>query len=377
MKTRIHFLDNLRTFLIFLVVVLHSGLVYESVLTNNWIVIDPMQNSSIGLIRMYLDLFIMFIMFFISGYFIPFSVENRSTLRFLKSKFKRIMLPWIIAVFTLIPAYKAVFLYSRGLPQEEWFSYFHLFQRSGSDLSFFANSPIQGWLWFLPVLFLFQMLYYALKRSKLLSIKVSVKKAVVLVFAIGLLYSMAISSMGQTGWFNSPILHFQKERLLVYFMAFLLGSLCNKLKVFESDRKNKKYYIISNIILTVSISIYTVVALNLFFNMIDPSRNYFFISGMVDRIIYYISVILSMLSFLYVLIHVFRFNFKMANKLMIQLNKNSYQVYIIHMIVVGVIALLMINLALPAFVKFILLSTLTFAFSNGIVYVYRLLVKKS
>ncbi|MCP4551655.1 MAG: acyltransferase [Bacteroidetes bacterium] len=377
MKTRIHFLDNLRTFLIFLVVVLHSGLVYESVLTNNWIVIDPIQNSSIGLIRMYLDLFIMFIMFFISGYFIPFSTENRSTLRFLKSKLKRIMLPWIIAVFTLIPAYKAVFLYSRGLPQEEWFSYFHLFQRNGSDLSFFSNSPIQGWLWFLPVLFLFQMLYYALKRSKLLSIKVSVKKAVVLLLAIGLLYSMAISRMGQTGWFNSPILHFQKERLLVYFMAFLLGSLCNKLKVFESDRKNKKYYIISNIILTVSISIYTVVALNLFFNMIDPSRNYFFISGMVDRIIYYISVILSMLSFLYVLIHVFRFNFNRTNKLMIQLNKNSYQVYIIHMIVLGVIALLMINLALPAFVKFILLSTLTFAFSNGIVYVYRLLVKES
>ena len=54
MKTRIYFLDNLRTFLIFLVVLLHSGLVYELVLENTWIVVDPDQASSIGLIRMYL-----------------------------------------------------------------------------------------------------------------------------------------------------------------------------------------------------------------------------------------------------------------------------------------------------------------------------------
>lgn len=377
MKTRIHFLDNLRTFLIFLILVLHSGLVYESVLSNNWIVIDPVQNNSIGLIRMYLDLFIMFVMFFISGYFIPFSIKNKSAISFLKSKFNRILLPWIIAVFTLIPIYKAIFLYSRGLPQEEWFSYFHLFQRSGTDLSFFANNPIQGWLWFLPVLFLFQMIYYALKKTNVLSVKLSLMKAVVLVFAIGLIYSMAISSMGQTGWFNSHILHFQNERLLIYFMAFLLGSLCNKLKKFESGRKNKKLYIISNIVLTISIGVYTAVALNLFFNMIDPARNYFFVSSIADRAIYYISVLLNMLSILYILIHVFRFNFNKVNKLMVQLNKNSYQVYIIHMIVIGVIALLMINLSFSAFVKFILLSILTFIFSNGIVYGHRILFKKN
>ena len=144
MKTRIYFLDNLRTFLIFLVVVLHSGLVYESVLESNWIVIDPVKSNSIGLIRMYLDLFIMFMMFFISGYFIPISLKSKNAWVFLKSKFTRIMIPWFIAVFTLIPAYKAIFLYSRGLPQEEWYSYFHLFQRAGSDLSFFAITQVKA-----------------------------------------------------------------------------------------------------------------------------------------------------------------------------------------------------------------------------------------
>ena len=147
MKTRIYFLDNLRTFLILLVVLIHSGIVYETILQDTWIVSDPLKKISIGHIRMYLDLFVMFLIFFISGYFIPRSLENKTAGDFIKSKFKRIMLPWIMAVFTLIPAYKVIFLYSRGLPQEEWFSYFHIFQRVGGNPHLFSDNPVQNWLW--------------------------------------------------------------------------------------------------------------------------------------------------------------------------------------------------------------------------------------
>ncbi len=245
-------------------VLLHAGIVYERVLESNWLVIDPVKNDSIGLVRMYLDLFVMFIMFFISGYFIPFSIKSKNAWHFIKSKFNRITLPWIVAVFTLIPAYKVIFLYSRGLPQEEWLSYFHFYQRAGADLSFFANNPSQSWLWFLPVLFLFQIVYLALSKINLLSIKISFKTGVILTLIIGVLYSMIISSTGLKGWVLTPLLDFQRERLLVYFMVFLLGSLCNKLNVFESNKKNKKYYIIANVVLTPSLGIFTVVALNLF-----------------------------------------------------------------------------------------------------------------
>lgn len=124
MKTHIYFLDNLRSFLILLVIILHAGLVYEVVLESNWIVIDSDKNNSIGLIRMYIDLIVMFAMFFISGYFIPRSLESKTNWTFIKSKIKRIFLPWLIAVLIIIPIYKAIFLFSRGMPQQEWFSYF-------------------------------------------------------------------------------------------------------------------------------------------------------------------------------------------------------------------------------------------------------------
>jgi len=371
MKTRIYFLDNLRTFLIFLVVLLHSGLVYEAVLENTWIVIDPDQAGSIGLIRMYLDVFVMFIIFFISGYFIPISVNSKNSWDFIKSKFKRIIAPWILAVLTLIPAYKAIFLYSRGLPQEEWYSYFHFFNRAGGDLSFFADNPVQNWLWFLPALFMFQLVYLLISKLKFSQVKISLRAAVIFLFGIGFAYSMIISEAGLKGWYHSTLLHFQRERLLIYFMSFLLGALCYKLGIFNSNKKNMPYYIISNVVLTISLGIFTVVALNLFFNMVDPNRNYFFVSDLVDRMAYYTTALLSMLSFLYVFIHLFRFNFNKINTLMSQLNKSSYSVYIIHVVVMGVLALALMGLQLPGFVKFIILTVFTFALSNGIVFVYQ------
>ncbi len=370
MKSRVYFLDNLRTFLIFLVVLLHASITYSHGMDSFWVVVDPKKSEGLALINMYLDLFVMFIMFFISGYFMPSSIRNKNAWEFIKSKFRRIMVPWIIAVFTLIPAFKAIFLFSRNMPQEEWYSYFTFFQRAGTDLTFYSNSPTQSWLWFLPVLFMFQMIFLFLSKTWLSSVRVSLKTAVILTFVTGVIYSMIISMTTLKGWFHSPILDFQRERLLVYFMAFLLGALCFKLKVFETNNKNIKYYVIANVALTVALGVFTAVALNLFFNLLDPARNYFFISDLADRIIYYASAILSMLSFLYVFIHVFRFNFNKTSNLMNWLSKSSYSVYIIHLIVMGLIALPLVKLEIPGFVKFLVLTLFTYVISNSVVIVY-------
>ncbi len=377
MKTRIYFLDNLRTFLIFLVVLIHSGIVYEAILENTWIVVDPVKNNAIGLVRMYMDIFVMFTLFFIAGYFIPNSVKTKSALNFVKSKFKRILLPWIVAVFTLIPAYKIIFLFSRGLPQEEWFTYFHIFQRAGGDPYFFADNPVQNWLWFLPVLFTFQILYLLISKTDFLKTKISLKTGVILILIIGLIYSMSISSLNLTGWHHSAIFHFQRERLLIYFMAFLLGSLTYRHRVFDSNVKNKKFYIWTNVTLSVSVSIFTVVALNLFFNLVDPGRNYFFVSSTIDRTVYYATLLISMFSFLYILIYTFRFYFNKSTKLIDQLSKNSYYVYIIHVIVMGLIALPLLSVGLSAIAKYIVLAILTFVISNIIVYAYIRVFQKS
>jgi peptidoglycan/LPS O-acetylase OafA/YrhL len=370
MKTRLYFLDNLRTFLIFLVVLLHASITYSHGMDSFWAVVDPEKSEGLSLVNMYLDLFVMFIIFFISGYFIPHSVKSQKSIEFIKSKFRRIMVAWLLAVLTLIPAYKAIFLFSRGMPQEAWYSYFTFFQRAGSDLYFYPNHPTQSWLWFLPVLFIFQVIYLGLSKINLPTFKISLKAAVLTTLFAGVIYSMVISISGLKGWFHSAVLDFQRERLLIYFMSFLLGALCFKQKVFESGEKNMRYYIIANIVLTLALGIFTAVALNMFFNIIEPTRNYFIISETLDKVIYYSTAILSMLSFLYVLIHVFRFNFHKTSFIMKHLNKSSYAVYIIHMIVLSVLALALVPLEIAGFIKFIILTITTYVFSNAIVIAY-------
>lgn len=377
MKERLYFLDNLRTVMIFMVVIYHASIVFQSGFADQWIVSDPLKSKSIGLIGLYGDLFGMFILFFISGYFTPQSVSNKATLKFLRSKFVKLMIPWFISVISLIPIYKYIFLYSRGLPQEEWYSYFHTFQRAGSDLDVWANNPTQQWLWFLPVLFLFQIVYLMLNKANLLSINISIKKSVILIFVISLIYSLIISFLDLRGWYYSALIDFQRERLLVYFMIFLLGSLCYKHQIFDTNIRNKKYLIISNVTLTIAIGIFTVVAMNLFFNIVYPERNYFIVSKEVDVLVYYITLLLSMFSFLYVLIDLFKFNINKDNKIWKFLNANSYQVYIIHMIVVGVLALLLIDISLPIFIKFPILFTLSILVSNVLVFGYRKIINTS
>ena len=215
-RGRLYFLDNLRTFLIFLVVVVHAGVVYESsgLMGPYWIVDDPTTSDLPGLVNLVLDIFVMATIFFVSGYFAPSSLQRQGARRFLTGKLKRLMVPWVIAAFTLMPLYKVIFLYSRGLPQENWTTYFH-----------FTNGILSmSWLWFLPALFLFDLLYVLLWRLNIPTDKIPLSLAVAGVFVLGFCNSMTASIFGWTGWTKTPLIDFQNERLLPYFLVFLLGS---------------------------------------------------------------------------------------------------------------------------------------------------------
>ena len=375
MKTRLYFLDNLRTVLIFFVVLYHAAIVYQSGFEASWIVSDPSKAKSIGILGLIIDNFVMFTIFFISGYFIPNSIKSKQTLRFIKSKIKRIIIPWLLGIIILIPAYKYIFLYSRNLSQESWKTYFHFFEKEGSNLAVFANAPTQSWLWFLPVLFLFQLLYLLMYKINIFKIRISIIHAVIGFFILSLIYSKIIAVAGLRGWTYSLLLDFQTERLLPYFLIFLLGSLCNKLQVFNAYTRNKKLFIWVNVILSIIMTIYIIISLNYFFNIVYPERNYYFISKNIDSILYYSSSLLTTLSFLYLLIDVFALKLNKTSRLMSSLNRGSYNVYIIHMIVIGLIATPLIALEINAYLKFGIVAIVSFVASHLIIQLYYKLIK--
>ena len=77
-KQRLFFLDNLRSATILLVVVFHAALAYMIYVPEWWYVIDPKRVLSADILVIWADIFIMPIMFFISGYFGIKSLAKRS-----------------------------------------------------------------------------------------------------------------------------------------------------------------------------------------------------------------------------------------------------------------------------------------------------------
>lgn len=375
-NTRLYALDNLRTLLILLVLVYHASLVYQSALENTWIVVDSAKSKALGILGLILDSFVMFSFFFISGYFMRESSQRKSAKKLIVDKIKRILIPWCIAVITLIPVYKYIFLKSRLLPAEPWYSYFHFFKNPDSDLHLFSQDPTQSWLWFLPVLFLFQMLYLFLNKQNLLPKKLKLSHALWIIFISGVLYSKLISGMGLRGWTYSYFLDFQNERLLLYFSIFLLGSLSHKLQVLQHYKRNKKHYILGNITMSLGLTFYIVIALNFFFNLVYPERNYFFISQHIDSAAYYGALIITMLSFLYILIDIFLLKGNASDNWLNKLAKNSYPVYIIHIPVIGFLACALLSLEISPMLKFGLLSIASIISSYVIVYLFRKILNK-
>jgi len=351
---RLYFLDNLRTIMIFFVVLIHAGVVYESsgIGAIFWLVDDPATHDLIGIINLVLDIFVMPTIFFISGYLIPLSLQRRGTWDFIGARFKRLMVPWAVAVFTLMPLYKVIFLYSRSLPQEHWSTYFH-----------FSNGILsQNWLWFLPVLFWFNLFYALLSSRGWVPTRMSFKLGVLLTFVSSLASSVAFDLLGAEGWTKTALIDFQNERLLVYFLIFLLGSLGYRRQIFASQPESKKLYILVNATAWIPVGIYVVL---LIIWLLNPS--FMLISPIVGSLAFYFSFCVSVLSMVYLMIETFRFYLNRPGKTWHELSKNSYYVYIIHVIVLGGIALLLLNTTLPSLSKYLILAVSTFVVSNLII----------
>ena len=152
-------------------------------------------------------------------------------------------------------------------------------------------------------------------------------------------------------------------------MIFLLGSLCFRLNVFAEKPQSKKLYNVVNSIAWIPITAHI-------FARLFP---FFFPEGFsitpLYRLIWWLSFDLSLLCLLYLMIESFRRYLDKTGKIWRELNRNSYGVYIIHVIVIGVFGTLLLNLNLPVLAKYPILVVLTYLVSNLIVSVYRSLVQ--
>jgi len=304
------------------------------------------------------DLFVMPTMFFISGYLTPPSLDKKTGWDFVKGKIKRLLVPWGVAVFTLIPLYRVIFLYSRGLPQENWLNYIHF------------NSPnSQNWLWFLPLLFVFNLIYLAIEKSGIKFPKISMGWMAGISFVFSLVFSYVIGSLaGFRSWTLTPILDFENERLLAHFLFYIAGTMAYRKRLFDELPKKKTLYLVANSVSWLPVVVHIFARIWPFFSS-DPVA---FQITPLYRLIWWVSFHLSSLVMVYVLVESFRLYITKTGKLWDDLNHNSYGVYIIHVVVIGVFGTLLLFTSLPAVVKWILLVISAYVSSNLFVSAYRI-----
>ena len=152
-RPRLHYLDNLRAFVIILVIVLHAAITYMSAPPTWWYVIDSDRSVVFTWLVLLVDVPIMQVLFFVAGYFAVGSLQRRGPLGFIREKVVRLAIPWVLGVVFLAPLETYMTYVSRANPTgylQFWTS------------DFWGPMFQQSVYWFLGVLFVeFLVLVYA------------------------------------------------------------------------------------------------------------------------------------------------------------------------------------------------------------------------
>lgn len=149
-KQRVYFLDNLKAFIILLMVVFHVAMGYTTWDLKWWTVNDVQKHSFFDLFILETDVYIMPIMFLVAGYFAPMVLLKRGVSGFWQGKLKRIVIPWVGGVLFIAPFVAYSTFYSRMDTSPNYFSFW--------ATGFWGPYYQQAQYWFLGVLALFFLL---------------------------------------------------------------------------------------------------------------------------------------------------------------------------------------------------------------------------
>jgi glucans biosynthesis protein C len=234
---RLVFLDNLRYLMVVLVVLFHAVAAY-AVIAPHW----PVHDTTIlaaNVIREFLDVFLMPVLFFAAGYFALPSLMKHGRREFLKDKVLRLLVPWALAVFVVLP----LALYDQPVkPVRPFWRYWLTYVTSFHTRLRFMEAPIgittQAVYWFISLLFVFfvvfaliQALIWRLRGGAVLPVAhppASSRSVLVALIVFGSVTSVAYFALlllvPDSSWFTlSAFLEFQVTRLVPFAGCFALG----------------------------------------------------------------------------------------------------------------------------------------------------------
>jgi peptidoglycan/LPS O-acetylase OafA/YrhL len=248
------FFDTVRNIAMLSVVFYHAVAAYSTV-TPHWSVHDGSSIIADG-IRELFDVFMMPAFFFLAGYFTLSSLYRQGVWKFLVGKFKRIGVPWLLAIFIIIPMsiYFTRVKYNTDLVHQ---SFWHSWMTYLSDFGTLRIGLLsmdrtnQMHFWFLSLLlafFLVFVLFHVVRRKVAGPSAVSAMREPASHGSIlwALLVTAALTSLASfvvilltpsLSWLTVDLLlQFQPINLALYIASFYLGIFAFSRQWFAGDR---------------------------------------------------------------------------------------------------------------------------------------------
>jgi len=230
-KNRLFYVDNLRIFLISLVVLHHLAITYGG--PGSWYYYETKADTISSIVySMFVatnQAFFMGMFFLIAAFFIVPSLKRKGTLTFLKDRFLKLGIPLVVFYFLLSPF--SIFLLVRFIDDKAISFWDFLVQDRGRGF---------GPMWFVEALLIFTIVYVVI-RSAFGNRKIKSRKLIpfpdtftIILFALVIgLGCFIIRIWIPVGW-AMPFTGFQFPHFLQYIYLFIIGIVAYQNKWLDS-----------------------------------------------------------------------------------------------------------------------------------------------
>lgn len=317
MSVRLSYIDNLRVFCIAIVVLIHSAVTYSCI--GSWYYNEPMPLNDLEklfffLFQSHTQAFSMSLFFFVSGYFIPASLERKGTKSFILNRLKRLGIPILIYIFIIHPICVKL-VYPQLNIAEFTIKGFH-------NLDFLGRT---GPLWFALALLIFSV-FYAVVHKNLPSVKTNIRISNTNVIAvIGLITLLAfgfrlIAPIG-TSFYNFQFCYFA-----AYIVFFFLGTQAQRINITEKItlQQGKKWLYIA---FGIGIPLWFIAG---FFGKVSEGKMLIVGGFNAGAFLYAFWESFFCVSFIIALLGIAKSKWNHQNKTMKFFSENTFGVYVFH-----------------------------------------------
>lgn len=160
-KNRLLYIDNIKLFMIILVIMQHLAVTYSGL--GDWYYNDPRKIGTIemvffGFYQSFTQAYFMGILFLIAGYFITKSYDKKGFTQFIKERVIRLGIPVILYMLIIDPFINIVILNRWDFTNTTFLKFYFKYL---IDLQFIGNS---GPLWFALALLIFSIIYAFIRK---------------------------------------------------------------------------------------------------------------------------------------------------------------------------------------------------------------------